>query len=359
MAGSAVRFPPELAGSISRGGGRPIPEAVRGKMERCFAADFSAVRVHTGGEATAIGALAFTQGSNIHFAPGQYDPLSARGQRLLAHELTHVIQQRAGRVRNPFGSGVAVVLDTALEAEAERMGLRAASMPDPVKATPASFPARLPIPGSQAVQRAAALVRTGGSGGGGGGGGGGGDEDKHAARPSASGGAGGQRRGGRKGPNPRKQAWKAQQATSEAQHAREVSAARREDLKENEARLGALSRVENRAIRERARVRRGGGAIAHTNRASDYAPVQHSTLAAAVTGVIAGGHDTGAEAHTTDPVTGVAAADGVSVREYAPNGKASPIRLVSRNENTVVTWYYSDAHTIHGNYQYRPVNGIA
>jgi hypothetical protein len=80
-----------------------------------------------GPQAAAIGALAFTQGSHIHFAPGQYNPASPQGQQVLGHELAHVVQQRAGRVRNPFGSGVAVVQDRRLESEADAMGARAAA----------------------------------------------------------------------------------------------------------------------------------------------------------------------------------------------------------------------------------------
>ena len=83
-----------------------------------------------------IGALAFTHGTDLYFAPGQYNPQSTQGQQLLGHELTHVVQQRAGRVRNPLGAGVAVVQDPALEAEAERMGLRAASAALPIQAKP-------------------------------------------------------------------------------------------------------------------------------------------------------------------------------------------------------------------------------
>ena len=73
-------------------------------------------------------ALAFTLGTDLYFAPGQYNPETIYGQQLLGHELTHVVQQRAGRVRNPFGSGLAVVQDHAMEAEADRMG-RLASQP--------------------------------------------------------------------------------------------------------------------------------------------------------------------------------------------------------------------------------------
>jgi ribosomal protein S18 acetylase RimI-like enzyme len=129
--GSAVQLPDRLADFRTGGSGRPLPEPVRQKMEGFFGADFSDVRVHVGPEAPAIGALAFTLGSNLYFAPGQYDPGTPHGQRLLGHELTHVVQQRAGRVRNPFGSGVAVVQDPLMEAEAERMGMRAAAQAKP------------------------------------------------------------------------------------------------------------------------------------------------------------------------------------------------------------------------------------
>jgi hypothetical protein len=109
-----------------KSGGLPLPSEVRTKMETAFSSDFSDVRVHVGHEASSLGAIAYTWGSNIHFAPGQYNPHTIQGQKLLGHELWHVVQQRAGRVRNPFGGGVAVVQDHALEAEADRMGVKAA-----------------------------------------------------------------------------------------------------------------------------------------------------------------------------------------------------------------------------------------
>ena len=109
-----------------KAGGLPLPTEVRAKMETAFSADFSDVRVHIGHEATALGAIAYTWGTNIHFAPGQYNPHTLQGQKLLGHELWHVLQQKQGRVKNPFGGGVAVVQDHALEAEADRMGIKAA-----------------------------------------------------------------------------------------------------------------------------------------------------------------------------------------------------------------------------------------
>jgi hypothetical protein len=112
---------------LSLGGGRPLPDPVRGKMEAALGANFSDVRVHVGPQAERIGAIAFTVGSDIYFAPGRFQPDTMPGQQLLGHELAHVVQQRAGRVRNPLGSGLAVVQDHALEAEADRLGHRAAA----------------------------------------------------------------------------------------------------------------------------------------------------------------------------------------------------------------------------------------
>jgi hypothetical protein len=122
--GTAIQLP-ESQSRFATHGGQPMPPTVCQKMERLFGTSFADVRVHIGPHVSSLGARAFTHGSNIHFAPGQYDPQSARGQQTLAHELAHVVQQRSGRVRNPFGSGVAAVHDSALEGEAERFGQRA------------------------------------------------------------------------------------------------------------------------------------------------------------------------------------------------------------------------------------------
>jgi hypothetical protein len=130
--------------------GRPLPSDLRREMETLHRADFSAVRIHEGHQATALGALAFTWGSHVFFAPGQFQPAELRGRRLLAHELTHVVQQRAGRVRNPFGTGLAVVQDPRFEAEAERMALRVPPQPA-LQAKPAA-PVTPAVQGATAVQ---------------------------------------------------------------------------------------------------------------------------------------------------------------------------------------------------------------
>jgi hypothetical protein len=83
--------------SAMRSGGSPLPDDVRGKMEVGFGADFSDVRVHADSPASALNhqiqAKAFTLGQHIYVGAGQYNLGSESGQRLLAHELTHVIQQ--------------------------------------------------------------------------------------------------------------------------------------------------------------------------------------------------------------------------------------------------------------------------
>jgi hypothetical protein len=85
----------------ARQGGQPIAAPVLEPMERGFGRDFSAVRVHADGAAGglngALGARAFTTGSDIFFASGEYRPETGAGRRLLAHELTHVVQQSDGR----------------------------------------------------------------------------------------------------------------------------------------------------------------------------------------------------------------------------------------------------------------------
>ena len=77
-------------------GGRLLPVATRLHMERQLGHSFETVRIHAGGEAESVGAHAFALGEDIHFAAGAYSPDSPNGQRRIAHELTHVIQQSGG-----------------------------------------------------------------------------------------------------------------------------------------------------------------------------------------------------------------------------------------------------------------------
>ncbi|MEM9458292.1 MAG: DUF4157 domain-containing protein [Myxococcota bacterium] len=113
---------PQVPPILSRG--QPLPPSLRQCAERVLGEDLSSVRVFVSNAAPRIGAVAFTMGSQIHVAPGAYDPDSAEGVELLGHELAHVVQQRRGRVRNPRGYGIAVVEDAALEREADEVGVR-------------------------------------------------------------------------------------------------------------------------------------------------------------------------------------------------------------------------------------------
>lgn len=84
----------------AQGKGNPLHEPVRRRMEQGFGTDFSNVRVHTDQRADtlnrSLNANAFTTGQDLFFRKGAYDPTSQSGQRLIAHELTHTIQQSGG-----------------------------------------------------------------------------------------------------------------------------------------------------------------------------------------------------------------------------------------------------------------------
>jgi len=101
--------------AIPSGGGSSLPGDVRARMEPKLGADLSGVKVHTGGESarasTGFGARAFTVGSDIHFNSGEFAPGTKEGDRLLAHELTHVVQGQKSGVQRKEAEGA--------EAEAE------------------------------------------------------------------------------------------------------------------------------------------------------------------------------------------------------------------------------------------------
>jgi hypothetical protein len=95
------------------GGGSPLPADLRTDMESRLGADFGDVRIHTDSDAAAsaeaVNAHAYTVGEDIVFQQGAFDPGSDAGKTTLAHELTHVVQQRSGPVDGtPTGGGIAV-----------------------------------------------------------------------------------------------------------------------------------------------------------------------------------------------------------------------------------------------------------
>jgi hypothetical protein len=94
---------------IGKGGGAPLDESTRSTMESRFGQDFSDVRVHTDSRASAsaeaVGANAYTVGSDVVFRGGHFDSSSPTGQRTIAHELSHVVQQRSGPVEGTEAPG--------------------------------------------------------------------------------------------------------------------------------------------------------------------------------------------------------------------------------------------------------------
>ncbi|MEJ2430601.1 MAG: DUF4157 domain-containing protein, partial [Deltaproteobacteria bacterium] len=92
-----------------RGGGQPLDSTVRNQMESAFGANLSRVRIHTDGEADELNqtlqARAFTTGQDIFFRRGEYDPGSSSGRELLAHELTHVMQQSGEEIQQKLTVG--------------------------------------------------------------------------------------------------------------------------------------------------------------------------------------------------------------------------------------------------------------
>jgi len=99
ISGENADITPDLESRIQalRGGGQPLPKSVRANFEPRFSYDFSQVRVHTDSRAAesarVVNARAFTVGLDVVFGAGQYAPGTSEGRRLMAHELTHVVQQ--------------------------------------------------------------------------------------------------------------------------------------------------------------------------------------------------------------------------------------------------------------------------
>jgi hypothetical protein len=113
---------PPIVHEVLRTAGQPLAPATRAALEPRFGHDFSRVRVHTDAQAAqsarAVNALAYTVGSHVAFSSGQYAPGTPAGDRLIAHELAHVVQQRNA----PAGVQAKLAIDapqSAAEQEAE------------------------------------------------------------------------------------------------------------------------------------------------------------------------------------------------------------------------------------------------
>nr|WP_079176549.1 DUF4157 domain-containing protein [Streptomyces sp. MUSC 14] len=133
---------------VLRSPGRPLGDAVRADMESALGADFSDVRVHTDRaaheSAASVAAQAYTSGSHIVFRRGRYDTASDAGREVLAHELTHVVQQRRGPVAGTDTGGGLAISDPSdrFEREAERVAA------DVMAGAPAAAPSPAPHVGA-------------------------------------------------------------------------------------------------------------------------------------------------------------------------------------------------------------------
>ncbi len=142
---------------VASGGGSPLAPDVRADMEARLGHDFGDVRVHTGSRAhesaVAVGAHAYTVGRDVVFQRDRFDPTSTAGRTTLAHELTHVVQQRQGAVDGTPAAGGIRVSDPGdrFEREAVATAERAVAAPTPAPAGPAG----------PAVQREAAAEEEG------------------------------------------------------------------------------------------------------------------------------------------------------------------------------------------------------
>jgi Domain of unknown function (DUF4157) len=116
-------------------GGAPLEPAVRAEMEGRLGHDFGDVRLHTDtsahDSAASVNAQAYTVGSDIVFQSGKYDPGSEAGKHMLAHELTHVVQQRSGPVDGTDAGGGVKISDPS-----DRFEREAAANADRVMAAP-------------------------------------------------------------------------------------------------------------------------------------------------------------------------------------------------------------------------------
>src|SRR2546421_7700290 len=133
---------------VGSGGGAPLDKDTRGLMESRLGADFSDVRVHTDAKASesaqSVQAHAYTVGSDLVFQSGQYAPESDSGKKMLAHELTHVVQQRSGPVAGtPAPGGIQIShpsdrFEQAAESSADRVMSASASAPTTAGPAPAA-----------------------------------------------------------------------------------------------------------------------------------------------------------------------------------------------------------------------------
>ncbi|MFD8686607.1 DUF4157 domain-containing protein [Streptomyces sp. NPDC059651] len=144
---------------ISSGGGTPLDTETRTEFEDRMGADFSDVRIHNDSaaheSAKGVGAHAYTVGNDVVFQRDAYDPSSSLGRTTLAHELTHVMQQRSGPVEGTEAPGGIRVSDPSDRFEREAVTNADRVLSDPAPTPGAASAAPSAAPSAPAVQRAA------------------------------------------------------------------------------------------------------------------------------------------------------------------------------------------------------------
>lgn len=129
LSSDASKANPASDRPIEKKANENLPKVLQSNIEASFGQDFSDVDIQKNSQkALELNALAFTQGENIHFAPGQFNPASETGRNLIGHEFTHIAQQRSGVVKptRVMAKGLAVNENKGLESEADQMGKKAA-----------------------------------------------------------------------------------------------------------------------------------------------------------------------------------------------------------------------------------------
>ena len=120
---------------LESGGGSNLPAAVQARAAASLGVDVSPVQMHENSAVAKMGAKAVSDGQNVHFAPGAFQPDTRSGQQLIGHELAHVVQASEGRVGEtgrrggPGGESLSVNQSPGLEREADRGGQAFANNP--------------------------------------------------------------------------------------------------------------------------------------------------------------------------------------------------------------------------------------
>ena len=144
LGGMEVGGEMEAAIDGKRGTGRPLDDETRGQMEGGIGADFSGVRVHDDAQShdlnRSLNSRAFTTGQDVFFGEGQYNPGSSGGQELIAHEMTHVVQQGGADFPTPQGKLTVNEPGDEFEQEADETATQVMSSPAQDGATPEQLP---------------------------------------------------------------------------------------------------------------------------------------------------------------------------------------------------------------------------